>query len=365
MNKPVKSIISIPCILLSGEDERSLLIKKGNRELFLQFDDPTDRNTVIQILDKTRTPISLEELISTFPLKQQHAVRKIVSQFVQLKILVEDGVSDISGIVLDRYFEQALNNYFWERDVDWTEFLLRQNSLSLRVIGVNQLGILIVDLLKKVGISNVKLVDYSFLRNTKLKENEIDISNIISFDSLLKEKDKEKNLIIIADEFGNIPSLLHLNRLFFSEKMIFFPIFVLSQIGHMGPLVVPGKTSCFQCFISRLEQKEGELNYLDASEADYFEWQKFSSIHPSVLVTLAHFFAFRLTLYMEPTDPMPNQSQPKKMNPFLNYCNTVTEMDLLTPKIVTRRLLHKPNCSCCQQLMFRQKVVFDLAKDYV
>lgn len=365
MNKHIKFIISVPCILIAGEDEQSLLIKKGNRELFLQFDDPKDRNTVIQILDKTRIPISLKELISTFPVKNHHIVEKIVSQFIQMNILVENGDFDISGVVLDRYFEDTLNNYFWEKDINWTEFLLRQDSLSFRIVGVNQLGMLIVDLLKKVGISNIKLVDYPFLRNIKFKENETEISNCISFDCLLKEENKEKTLIILADEFGNIPSLLHLNHIFFNEKRNFFPIFVLSQIGHIGPLVVPGKTSCFQCFISRLEQGQGELNYLDASEADYFEWQKFSSIHPSVLVTLAHFFTFQLTLSMGPTDSMANLSQSQKMNPFLNYCNTVTEMDLLTPKIVTRRFLRKPNCSCCQQLMFRQKVVFDLAKDYV
>lgn len=371
MDNLTKSLMSLPFILVRGEDMRSLLIKKGDRELILEFMSIDDADIVIEILDRTRVPLSMEELISGFPIEMREEIDKIIFRLIDLKILIDVEKADISNFVLDRDFERALDNYFWEREIAWPEFLRYEKTLSMRVVGFNKLGLLIADLLKKMGISDIQLVDYPYLKNKQYEGQKYDESlSIISFDQFLSTKNKNA-LIIVADEFGNLASLLNLNRILSAEKLCFLPMFISSQIGYIGPLVVPGKTSCFHCLLLRLEQTGGKFNILDASEKEYFEWQNQSSIHPSVVATLAHFFAFQLTSNMG--DVMNRLSietsnigmQQKNIDLILNYCNMMIEIDLETPKIFKRRVLRKPNCPSCREQLARQKIVFDFVKEYV
>lgn len=351
---------------------RSLLIRKGDREILLEFGNIDDTDTVIKILDKTRTSTSIADLVSEFPIEKKQDIEKIVFRFRELKILIDNKKSDISGLVLDRDFERALDNYFWENEIAWPEFLRYKETLAVRIIGLNNIGLLVVDLLEKIGISDVKLIDYPYLTNKQLeKHRSSKILSTIPFDQFISTNNKNESLIIVADEFGNTPSLLQLNHILCSEKLPFLPLFIQSQIGYIGPFVVPGKTSCFHCMLSRLEATRGKLNLLNASEMECFDWQDQSNTHPSVVAALAHFFTFQLTLNMgyaikgSPTDISNAGLQKKTTDLIQKYCNMVTEIDLITPKIFDRRILRKPNCPCCRELITRQKIVFNFAKEYV
>jgi bacteriocin biosynthesis cyclodehydratase domain-containing protein len=359
-----KRLISASMILIRGEDMRSLLIKKGDREIILEFETIEDADRVVQILDKTKNPLSISQLLSAFSIDEQQEIEKIISRFLNLKLLIDYQESEISGIVLDRDFEQALDNFFWENEVSWPEFLQCKKNLSIKIIGINNMGILIAELLEKIGISDIQLIDYSYLKNRQIAEGKLKNLNIISFDQFLSLKNKNESLNIVADEFGNLPGLLDLNQIFLREKLTFLPLFILSQIGHVGPLVVPGKTSCFNCLLSRMELTYGKFNPLDASKTEYFEWQEHSSNHPSVIAALAHFFVFQFTSNIRFLAKGNTLSKNQHSCLIQNYCNMITELDLLTPQIFKRRVLRKPNCLHCRELMVRRKIVFDVAKEY-
>ena len=370
MNLQNKCLVCTCINIIQGEDMRSLLIRKGEREILLEFPNSDDMNTVIQILDRTRIPLSFQDLIANFPLQKKQEVEKIVSRFVELKILIDDVTSEFSNFVMDRDFEQALDNYFWEKEISWPEFLRHQETLSVRIVGFNNMGTLVFDLLKKMGVHDVRLIDYPYLKNKK-SEQQLIGNEVMSFDQFISSKDKNRSIVIVADEFGNIPSLLHLNQIFFNERIPYLPLFILLQVGYIGPFVVPGKTSCFECFLSRIEGTGGKINLLNASEIECFEWQEQSSTHPSVMATVSHFFSFHFTSNMRYTiKPLSTETsdtnlQQKVIDLLQNYCNKIVEIDLTTPQIFKRHILRKPNCSCCRRLMVRQKVVFDFVKENI
>lgn len=367
MNSQSKRFLCRSLIAILGEDMRSILLKKGDRELLLEFSGIDDAETVLKILEKTKQAIDFETLLLEFPVQKQKIVEKIINNLVDLKIIIESSPLNIPQLVLDNDFQEAIDKYIWEKELQLSDFLACKEALTIRIIGFNNMGLSVINLIKKMGVLDLKLVDYPFLKNKKLKLEKDNAISIVSFGEFLNEQSKNKSLVILADEFGNIPSLIQLNKILFDKKLFFLTLFTMSQIGYFGPLVVPGKTSCFNCFLLRMEQAKGNINYLDASEAEYFDWQDRLTTHPSIISSVAHFFTFQLMIeigdFIKELDF--NSIGAIKNRLFLNYCNNITEIDLFIPKIFKRRIIRHPNCHCCLNLMTKTKLVFDLLKEFV
>ncbi len=341
---------SISLVLVRGEDGGTLLIKKGHREILLEFADPLDREAAIQLIEAASQPIELERLLSS--VSWRPGLEKIVEQLVELKILIEP--VDISHLLLDRHFERALDNCLWEKELSWLDWL--QERVSVKIIGWNNLGLSIAKIMKQMGISDLELIDDPYLRNSQLEEEEVSPS-AFSWSDLAESK----SLLIIADELGNSSRLLSLNELLLEKRIPFLPIFTLSHIGYIGPLVIPGRSSCFQCLLTRLEERGAPANLLNVTEREWFEWQEQSSCHPSLIALLSHLFAYQFTFQLL----YQMRSDLKEKNSLPSYCNSITELDLDLPEITKRRLLPHSECPACKKLMRTQRLIFDFSKEFL
>ena len=349
-----KYLMCTSIILIIGDDLKSFLIKKGDREVLFEFDTIDEAKEAILILNQTKKPILKKNLVS-----KRRNWEKFISLFVDLKILIEFEFSNSihPGLIVNSDFEKALDNYFFSKENSFLDIFLIKKETNVKIVGFNKLGLLIEGLLKKIGFLNVSLVNYSYLKNKSLSSENRDL---VSFDDFIK-LDNKCSLIIIADEYSNTPSLLYLNHLFFQKRWSFLPLFVLSGIGYAGPLIIPGKTSCLNCLFSRMKETGTDFNFLDALEEEIFEWQSQLIVHPSLLATLAHLFTFQLT--SEISRIKKNYSNGKKELLFTNYCNKIMEVDLHMLKISERRIVRKINCHCCLELMNKQKQIFDFSSE--
>lgn len=365
----MKKLISPSAIFIRGEDSLSLLVKKGDRELLIEFQDGKNLELVMQILDRTRVSISVEELLSGFLDEAKEEVSSFIVKLIELKILINVDHDDVESFVLEQEGERALENYFWEREIAWPDVLRFGKEIFVQIIGLNSLGVLVANFLKNNVFSNIRLIDYPYLKSKNFVEHIHGGVKTVSFDQFLLE-DPRKSFVIVADEFGNIPSLLQLNRTMCQEKISFLPLFMFSQIGYMGPLVVPGKTGCFQCFLLSLERVYGKMNVLDASEKEFFEWQEHSSTHPSMIAMLANLLVYQISTNMEfcikgLTSNLSKETEKQSSNLMFNYANTVTEIDLSIPRIFKRQMVSKPNCPCCRERLAMPKIVFNFTKEYI
>lgn len=372
MNDQNPLLLCASIALVRGEDMQSLLIKKGDRELLLEFHSLEDTDFVLAVLDRSKSPLSLVELLSSIPMEKRQDMQKMIDQLIQLHVLIKIDDIELSKLVLNRDFEQALDNYFWENDVTWTDYLKQKSKLNVQIIGHNKMGLLVAELLTRAGIENIELIDYPYLKNKQYVNNACAELKVHSFESFSHANPgKNGSLVIVADEFGNIPALLSLNRFLLSKKIPYLPLFILSQIGYVGPFIVPGKTSCFECVLLRMEGSSGKLNLLEATEKECFSWQEQSSTHPSVIAALGHFFSFHLSTnlgyFMKSISSKTSSSgiDEKAYDLLQSFCNSVIELDLLTPQIFKRRVIRKPNCPACRSLMIRQKIVFDFVKESI
>ncbi len=356
-------IVSISSILILGEDQHSLLIKKGDRELLLEFDDPDDLALVTQILTRSSSPILLVDLLPYFNRKEED-IKAIVAQLMELKLLRDCTHSELEDFVIDPIFQAGLDNHLWRIDLTKSDFLQFSQGISINIIGLNSLAILVADLLKKSGFSNIRLVDSPYLRGDYVDQDIV--HPIDSFENFFSNyhKDENKNhLAVIAADSENIPALLQLNDRLAKERITFFTLFILGENGYMGPLVVPGKTSCLRCAIEKMENNKGQLNPLNLSEEELFHGRSTLKYHFCVEAILAHLFVFEITSSLKYMNIKNNKNQ-DSFGTLIGCCNTIKELDLLTPKIFTRALIQKTDCSCCREFRDGQKMVFNFFREY-
>ena len=78
-DKQIAFLVCTSLLLIQGDDRRSLLIKKGERELFLEFSDPDDTKIVVEILNKTKNDLDLSEN----RYQQQHEINQRLEKIIQ------------------------------------------------------------------------------------------------------------------------------------------------------------------------------------------------------------------------------------------------------------------------------------------
>jgi thiazole/oxazole-forming peptide maturase SagC family component len=109
--------------------------------------------------------------------------------------------------------------------------------------------------------------------------------------------------------------------------------------GYIGPLVVPGETACYECLRRR---QNAHLNDPEVERESEITppGPKIVGFHPSIASVLGDIAAFELTkLYSD-------------VLPLRNSGNQI-EVDLLTSKMMKRKVFKVPRCAVCSPLTTR------------
>ena len=86
-------------------------------------------------------------------------------------------------------------------------------------------------------------------------------SSTNSFAPLINPLVERSNLLIVAEDYPNINLFELVNSLCFKKKKAWIRVSFDDDIGYLGPLVIPRRTSCFNCCELRLAANSPEYEY--------------------------------------------------------------------------------------------------------
>jgi ribosomal protein S12 methylthiotransferase accessory factor len=94
-----------------------------------------------------------------------------------------------------------------------------------------------------------------------MKERSEESAKNLTFSAPLNPLIERSNLIIVAQDYPNISLFESVNNLCFKEKKSWIRVSFDDDIGYLGPLVIPKRTSCFNCCELRLVTNSPEYEY--------------------------------------------------------------------------------------------------------
>jgi bacteriocin biosynthesis cyclodehydratase domain-containing protein len=113
----------------------------------------------------------------------------------------------------------------------------------------------------------------------------------------------------------------------------FLPVLLEDQVGHVGPLVIPGETACFECFLQRRAAHDPAPMIRRAVDAAPGGWTGASALPPMASI-LGDVAAVELIKLLGLRSPL---SRP----------GVVLEVSLLESEMTARRVLRLPRCPVC------------------
>jgi len=273
-----------------------------------------------------------EEICRSFPPPERPNADDLVGQLVAARLLEERAAPPEPESGLDVFYWQ-----FGERAREVTE---RLDRAGLVVVGVNAISRHLVQSLAAAGVKAITLVDDERLRDRPdaaapdLGGEVIDAARWTA---------EEVGCLVATSAHGDQQALRAWNARAIERGHPFVPVLLQNFIGHVGPIVFPGQTACFDCLRARWnahadpDQVRGALDALAVEDRDVI------GFHPAMAAVLGHVAAFELTRLWG--RGLPNRR-----------IGVQIEINLLGPRLTTRRVLKVPRCPTCGPLNTRAVV---------
>ena len=140
-------------------------------------------------------------------------------------------------------------------------------------------------------------------------------------------------------------ALIDWNQFCLQNQVHFLPVVLDRFIGTVGPLIIPGETSCYECMRLR-ENANLEMPEIErAAEFHAAERQSITGFHPAMVNILAELAAMELCKFYGGGVPW--------------RANYLIEVNLLIPTLISRRVLRLPLCPACSTSLKTSSVHLD------
>ncbi len=321
-----------------------VLLKRGTTELLVSGEG--SRELLLSILVAAGDQgIDLEELRKRFaPSDEPNSVGALLEELRGRRILVDASAAQLAGSLV----ETPLDVLAWDAGGSASALRAALAETSVHVIGVNAISRRLVDALGRDGFT-VCSVDHPELRNVRL----FDLGGTLkpeswgstapeSYDTWSATLDaRTVSCLAVCSDFGGLQLLSAWNEIAYENGWTFLPVVLQDLIGFVGPLVVPGETACFECFLARRDSSATPSPHARAAEAHAFAGQSISAYHPSMASVLGDVAALELTKFFGSLWPS-------------ELVNRAIEVNLLAAKMESRRVLKIPRCRVCSPLNERE-----------
>ncbi len=245
--------------------------------------------------------------------------------------------------------ETNLDVFYWHFEEDGSQAIDRLNALEFCIVGVNRISYQLATALCASGVTRLRVLDHPMLRNISffdhhgnLRPNKWPTTLPIPFRFSDSAADTENDCLIATSDFGPALVLRDLNTYCINNYVHFLPVVLHNMIGHIGPFVIPGETACYECMRSRLNSHvlNEEMRQVNAAvEQVACEGQCMSGFHPSMASILGEFATFELI---------------KFYSGIGNWrVGNLIEVNLLTTRLTSRKVLKIPRCASCSPLRTR------------
>jgi ribosomal protein S12 methylthiotransferase accessory factor len=286
LNDNVK-IRLIPGVSRFVSDSRSFFMKHNNQLFRLSSSNIEKRSRILDILVEPKKLIEITDILSEFRRNDLIAfLRNLYNHNLIEVIQVADGKKNTSGPSTDKTkfarFYDASGKY-----------LRRLFDTKLLLIGDGVLANKLALYFKSMGLSCDTLVSSSAIgklgeglhERTQITIKEWKCSmppspflGSSSSASLFDEYD----LVIAAQDYPNIILFETINKISLDQNKPWLRVSFDDNIGYLGPLVVPGNTSCYNCCELRL--------IANSPYYEYYLW-KYRDHIPKVPISISEIFA--------------------------------------------------------------------------
>lgn len=334
---------ALPVQLLDLAD--GLLVKRGCTEFKISGGEarPVLERILSAACDNGATR---EQIVGLFPTSARSIIAELIEQLRRRQILVYgDGTHSGNGDV-----ETSLDIFYWHFGQHSQAIANKLASRHFAVLGITSISRQLAYSLSALNLRNFEIIDYPMLRNLRLFD-ETGRLKPEQWPSPLKlpqpyEKWMERpsfDCLIATSDFGFTPTLNEWNRFCVEQGRDFLPLVLHNLVGHIGPLVIPGETACFECLRARQNAHMRAPDVERAAEREAFGGQIVVGFHPSMTAVIGEIAAFELTRFYGGAIPK-------------QQVGTLIEVNLLDTHVKACRVLKVPRCPVCSPLNKRASV---------
>jgi bacteriocin biosynthesis cyclodehydratase domain-containing protein len=317
--------------------EDGMVLKRGLSRVFLEA--PGIEELLGRLVEEVRveggaTPSRMVESVDE---EQRETMRSLIAALETRRFLVpadEDGGDADSNV-----HEQV---FYWIFGASAAEVRARLEKAQIAVIGVNHVGATLAQARVRLGFHGTSLINHPLLRNVSLDPDDYGATDYASW----AEIDDLPDCLVVTTDFGG-PSLMQEWNAFCVENDVpFLPVLLHDHTGLVGPLVLPGRSACYECAARRERGVATDFDLRRATDSEgYFAQNSVGHLAP-MGETVANFAALELLKYYSQALPGGNVGR-------------LIEIDLLAPSVSSRRVLKLPRCPVCSTLRRMPTVAAD------
>lgn len=241
----------------------ALLVKHGNR--LYKISAGSDLNELIKILRMLKRPKRIKEILKILSGFKRSDIIEMLEMLHRMKLIAFEKEDDDNNIK-----NSFIHTKYFPGDGAKARNDITIRDLELVLIGDGLLASKLV-----THLSNMK-IKFNQLKSTRIvpkfsrkpsehgtqgKEKSSLRDSTTSFASLLNPLIQRSSLLIVAEDYPNINLFELVNRLCFKKKKAWIRVSFDEETGYLGPLVIPTRTSCFNCCELRLVTNSPDYEY--------------------------------------------------------------------------------------------------------
>jgi ribosomal protein S12 methylthiotransferase accessory factor len=327
----------------TSEDDESLFMKHNNK--LYKISAKSDLGKQSRIFKILKRPNKLSQILNSLSEFKKKDVVHILQTLYKLNLITPQSA---------RYNYSTKQNVLNSSNLlrDQTQQKNNKTGIHSRVALIGN-GILAHKLMTSLRDMNIKFdrIKSSLIftgTNKKMMhhihaENRNGLDSVSSpFSSSLTSSLNKSDLIIVAEDYHNLVLFEIVNKICFKKKKAWMRVSYDNKIGYLGPLVVPGKTSCFNCCELRL-----------VTNSPYYEYELWRNKHniPKTKLEVPAFFAdiLSLTCANEILRFLTRGEKPETID-------NLFVLDTQQMNLTKHKVFPHPNCIYCNALA-RKKII--------
>jgi bacteriocin biosynthesis cyclodehydratase domain-containing protein len=325
-----------------------VIVKRGTTEFFVPGEASRDHLTAVLVAAGDRRGTPLGELRSVLSgTGPPGALQTLLDELMARRIVIAAPPAHPGG-----FPETPLDVLAWDAGTDPAAVRAALSAATIHVLGVNTISRRVVEGLAKDGFT-VCCVDHPDLRNVRLFRETGELDPASWGDCVPEDFDawreslgiRPVTCLVACTDFGGLSLLSEWSAAAWSNDWHFLPVALQDLVGFVGPLVVPGETSCFECFLARRDAAAGASPRARAAESFAVSGQAIHAAHPSMSSVLADVAVFELMKFYGGLWRS-------------DIVNRTIEVSLLSAHMESHRVLKVPRCRLCSSLNEREPIAF-------
>jgi bacteriocin biosynthesis cyclodehydratase domain-containing protein len=286
-------------------------------------------------------PMTVERSLELFPVASQEAVARLMLMLLEHRILVP---AESTASPEDHSAQKEA--FYWNFGKSGTEVASQVNAKRILIIGVNTISWCIAEALADAGYDQGTVLDCPTLRNQlALESGELSTEvkwpgcrePTIPYSRWEKSRnDLQADCIIATSDCSGPHFLRQWNQFCSDHKLPFFGVVLHDLVGYLGPFVTPGVTACYECLRARQNSHLTDPRLHRRVEYGADQHPRIVGLIPALSRIVGNFAALEVLQFL---GAIPGFSP-----------GYLTQIELLAPAVLRKRVLKIWNCSVCSPL---------------